>query len=486
MKILLVDPPGNNKGLNTGLGYICAVLKEEHDVSVLDLNNIKLGLCGDPNPEMPRHEMERRVADAVDHFQPDLLGVSVKTFTFHKSKIIFQAAKKQKKDLITVAGGAHITLDGPKYLKEVDIDFGVQGEGEYITLELCNALEKQGPINKIPGLLFRKNKNITQNPGKDFISDLDSLPFPAYDKFTSIIENNGVLPEYPILTSRGCVFECSYCSMPTIMGSKWRSQSPERVIKELYHAKKIYGIDSFTVIDDNFTLNLKRAEEICDQLLSEKIDLSWNSQNGIRADRISKTLAIKMKESGCRYVWIGVESADEMVFNWINKGEALDDIVRGIKYLKNAGIRVGGFFITGLPLSSRKSDLKAVDFVKKLDIDAWWFQFIPYPYTKAWDWVQNNGRILRPIEGAIQYGGAKVEPVFETDNYLTEDRIKTYGDIHIMMGYFDRLPESSSGTLIGWFRALKKIAPYGFKTVLLFSGFVIKYYLKAFLRLFFK
>ena len=478
MKILLVDPPGNNKGLNTGLGYLSAMLKTHHEVLVLDLNNIEPGSCGDPNPEMPLQEVEERVSSTVKRFEPDLFGVSVKTFTSRISKIIFKSAKKQKKDLITLAGGAHITLDGYSYMKEIGIDFGVKGEGDYTTLELCDTLEKQGNVNTLAGLLYWENNNLLQNPRNEGITDLDQLPFPDYSNFTSVMDNGDTLNEYPILTSRGCVFQCSYCSMPEIMGKVWRSQSPERVLNELLHAKEIYNIKRFTVIDDNFTLNIKRAEDICDQLISNNIDLPWSSQNGIRADRISETLATKMGRSGCEYVWIGVESADEKVFEWINKGETLEDIVRGIRYLKEAGIRVGGFFITGLPLSSRKSDLKAVEFVKNLKIDAWWFQFIPYPYTKAWDWVKENGRILRPIEGAIQYGGAKIDPVFETDNYSREDRIKTYNEIHIRMHYFDRLSEASGKSFFRWFSVLKKIMPYGPGIVSSFIIFLIKNYLR--------
>jgi len=475
MRILFVDPPGKNKGLNTGLGYLSAVLKESHEVSILDLNNIEIGVCGEPNPYMPIDELEKRVTHAVEAFEPDVFGVSVKTFTAEISKHIFKFISSQQSEILTVAGGPHITLDGLKFVQETRIDFGIQGEGEYAFSELCTALEKNEVVRNIEGVFYWKNGQLVHNPRGSKIKDLDAIPFPCYDHFSSIMTNGGYLKEYPILTSRGCPYNCSYCSMPKIMGGKWRSHSPERVIKELEHAKNKYHSTSFTVVDDNFTLNLKRVEDICDQLISKKFNLPWNSQNGIRADRISEYMAKKMKRAGCHYVWIGIESTDEKVFNAINKGEKLEDIKTGIKHLKDAGIRVGGFFIIGLPYSTKESDLKSVDFVKELGIDGWWFNFVPYPHTQAWNWVQTHGKIIRSSEGALQFGTNSIEPVFETEEYPEESRIDAYNEIHIKLKYFDRLVDPSLKQREKWQKVFKIIMPYGPKTILMLLMFILKY-----------
>jgi anaerobic magnesium-protoporphyrin IX monomethyl ester cyclase len=478
MKILLIDPPGKNKGINTGLGYLSAVLKENHEVLVLDLNNIEMGLCGDPNPDMKIDELETRIIKAVDDFDPELFGVSVKTFTAEISKHIFKLIKAQRPEILAVAGGPHITLDGFRFIQKNKIDFGIQGEGEYSTPKLCDALKGLDRIENIEGLFYWKGDQLSHNPRHNTIKDLDAIPLPCYDNFSSIIINGGFLKEYPILTSRGCPYNCSYCSMPTIMGGKWRPHSSERVIHELQHAKDKYHSTSFTVVDDNFTLNLKRVEDICDQLISNQIHLPWNSQNGIRADRINAYLAEKMKHSGCHYVWIGIESADEKVFNSINKGEKLEHIKEGIKHLRKAGIRVGGFFIVGLPYSTKEADLKSVDFVKKLGIDGWWFNFVPYPHTKAWDWVQTHGKILRSSNGALQFGTNSIEPVFETGEYPKESRIEAYNEIHVKLKYFDRLADSSLTLWSKWKNVFTIVAPYGFGSILSLLIFILKYNIK--------
>lgn len=477
MRILLVDPPGRNKGLNTGLGYLSAVLKNLHEIRVLDLNNIVIGNCGDANPDMPEKVMKQRIKKALESFTPHVFGVSVKTFTAVVARNILDIAREFRPDMTTVVGGPHITLDGYKFIQESMVDFGIQGEGEYTFPELCNALDKE-EVRNIEGVYRWDNGQLILNPKSSTIQDLDAIPFPCYENFSSIIDSNGTIKEYPLLSSRGCPYNCTYCSMPNIMGRKWRSHSPDRVIKELEHAKNKYHSTSFTVVDDNFTLNLKRVDNICNQLISKQINLPWNSQNGIRADRISAQMAKTMKRSGCHYVWIGIESADEKVFDAINKGERLEDIKKGIKHLKSAGIRVGGFFIVGLPYSTKEADLKSVDFVKELGIDGWWFNFVPYPHTQAYDWVQTNGKILRSSDGVLQFGTDSINPVFETDNYLSKDRIKTYDEIHIRMHYFDRLPESSDKSWFRWIKVLKKIAPYGPGTIFSFMIFLMKHYLK--------
>jgi radical SAM superfamily enzyme YgiQ (UPF0313 family) len=478
MKILLLDPPGKNKGLNTGLGYLSAVLKERHEVRVLDMNNIKIGICGEPNADLPVDMLENRVARIIDDFEPELFGISVKTFTAGISVHVLKMIKSRRPKILTIAGGPHITLDGLNFIRENNVDFGIQGEGEYATPELCNVLHGDGDLKNIGGLIYWNDGKLFSNPRNNTIADLDNLPFPFYDNFSSVINNGGRLEEYPLLSSRGCPYKCSYCSMPKIMGGKWRYRDPDNVIDELKQAKQKYQCSYFAVVDDNFTLNLKRVEKICDLLISERLGLLWNSQNGIRADRISADIALKMKRSGCRYVWIGIESADEKVFTEINKGEKLTDIRRGIKHLKNAGIHVGGFFITGLPHSTRENDLKSVEFVKENGIDAWWFNFVPYPHTEALTWVETHGKILRPIHGVLQYGSNDIEPVFETDDYPRDLRIKTYNEIHIKLMLFDRLADPSLKQMDRWSIIYKKVRPYGIGTVALFIIFILRYNLR--------
>ena len=426
MRGLLIDPPGTTKGFNSGRGYLAAVLRDHFPLTVLDLNNIVQGACGDPNPELAPDELAKRLVDAAEEFRPDLVGVSVKTYTVGVCQKIFELIRAASPKVITLAGGPHITLDGLRFMSENAIDYGIVGEGEWAVPELLNSLAAGHRGDGVPGALCLRNDRVVENPPRRAIENLDGLPFPDFSDFSSVIANEGRLSEYPLLTSRGCPYECTFCSMPRLMGRRWRGRSPARVVGELKKAKRRYKCTSFAAVDDNLTLDRKRAEEIFDLIAAEEIDLPWRSQNGIRADHITAEFAAKMKRSGCRHVWIGIESADERVFGLMKKGESLESIETGIRALKGAGIRVGGFFVTGLPESSREADLAAVGFVKKNKIDGWWFNFIPYPHTEAWDWVRAHGRNVLPIEGSLQYGSDAIEPAFETEDYSREARLKTY------------------------------------------------------------
>lgn len=484
MKVLLVDPPGKNKGFNTGLGFLAAVLQPDHEVRVLDLNNIEVGMCGDPNPDPPLTELEALTREEIRTFAPDVFGISIKTFTADISRHLFKWAGEAKPGLVRVAGGPHIILDGFRYVRDTKVEFGVQGEGEYVLPQLVNALAGGSSVDKVTGLLRWEEGSLVQNPESDLIEELDTLPLPDYSRFTSVISNGGKLRQYPILTSRGCPFKCSYCSMPTIMGRRWRFHSPERVVEELKYARDRYGAESFTVVDDNLTLNLHRIDAISDMIIESGLTMPWNSMNGIRADRLTPESARKMADSGCYHVWIGIESADPYVFDTINKGEEFEDVKRGIRILKEAGIGVGGFFIVGLPNSTREADLKSVEFVRELGIDAWWFQFVPYPYTPANDWVQTDDtvKILRPAEGALQFGGGDIEPVFETGNYSKEERMRTYDEIHIRMGFYDRLFEPARGQIYNLGRVFSKVASHGPGAIADLGKFALTYNAKRTLR----
>ena len=186
MKILIIDPPGKNKGLNTGLGYLSAMLREKHEVNVLDLNNREIGRCGDPNPEMTDVQILKDVNDALESVQPHLFGVSVKTFTAKTSKNIIDFAKAKRPEMLTIVGGPHITLDGYNFILENNIDLGIQGEGEYTINELCVALEDNVGLEEIDGIYFWKNKKLIHNPRVENIGDLDALPYPYYGDFSSV------------------------------------------------------------------------------------------------------------------------------------------------------------------------------------------------------------------------------------------------------------------------------------------------------------
>lgn len=275
MKICFIDPQGVHRGLNTGLGYLCASIKEEK--KVFDFNN-----------------NSKNIDDRLEEISKyDIIGFSLKSFNVSDAA---QFSKKIKTpNNVLIAGGVHISIDGQNFLKDHPLfDFAVSSEGEYVINELISYFKNGQPsIEKIPGVLYRKDGKIMFAMAPQRVSDLKSIPFPDYKVFDSI---EGRISNYPLVTSRGCPYSCTYCCVKEVIGRKWYANSPERIIEELEHAVKEYSITRFNIQDDNFTLDLGRAKKFCTLLLETKLNLVWSCPNGIRADRVDRELLELMKK----------------------------------------------------------------------------------------------------------------------------------------------------------------------------------------------
>ena len=410
MKIVLVDPPGVQEGLNVGLGYIVSSLVNAgHDGKVLDLNNSSI--C------------EGAWIKMIREYDPRVIGFSIKNATYFKAVEIAGKIKKLFPGIVLVAGGPYVTLAGNDFFKDAPFfDYAILGEGEKVFPELCDTIASGGKVN-IKGVISRNSTQKEADPV--FVEDLDDLDPPTYELFENF-EDTMSKSRYPVITSRGCPYNCIYCSVCAISGRKWRTRSIQKVIEEITEAEKKHAIKGFEILDDNFTLDVERAKKFCRTLIKEKVDLPWSCPNGIRTDRIDDELAELMMQSGCDLVMVGVESADEEVFNQIDKGETLADIGNGIKTLKKAGIRVGGYFIIGLPGDSLEATKKSVEFARKNGLEPAHFNMLaPYPKTRMWNWIQENGRMLEDYRMGKHFLGKPV-PVFETDDFTTEERVKAY------------------------------------------------------------
>jgi len=424
MKILLIEVKSTSEYVHNGLAYLSSSLSPNFQIKVFDLNILKW--------------TDKRLKEEALKFNPDIIGFSMKSSNLIKTK---KTAKLLKKYLnsIFVIGGPHITLAGIDFFRNYNqniFKYGFMGEAELSFPDFCNKINQSQNINNIAGLIYKKNNQWQSNSIK-YNQELNKMNFPDYSNFKGL---NWLEISYPLLTSRGCPFQCIYCSVNKMSGSKWRYRSPESVVEELRKAKDKYKIKSFSILDDNFTLDKKRAIDICNLLIKEKINLSWSCNNGLRADSLDKELVKKMKEAGCDNVAIGIESGDPKVFNFINKGETLKDIKKAINLLKEAQIKIIGFLIIGLPFDSIKSTKKSLKFVKSLNLSGGvkWNMLVPYPKTFLWDWVKKNGKFLINFVNAKHFNrdGLVIEPIFETDDFSSNQRKKAFILANISTGMY--------------------------------------------------
>jgi len=454
-KILFIDPRGwqgavngNVPFPNVGIAYLIPpLLKTGFDVKVIDLNN------------EPYTDSE--VLSIITEFQPEIISFSVKTATMKDARNLARQIKTMFPNIPIILGGPHTTIAWSDLVQEPEFDIIFVGEGEQVLSIVCDNLIKNKSVENLPGVITKHNKKDGFVLNRSLLTELDLLPYPNYDLFPKNVKKF-IRTNYPLVTTRGCVYNCIYCSVPEICGKKFRKRVPENIVSELKYAKDTYGVQSFEIIDDVFNLDIERCKKICQQIIEEKIVMSWTCPNGLRADRIDKELAELMNKSGCTNVMVGIESADPRVLASVKKGESIEDIERGIRIFQAAGINVGGYFIIGLPGDSFKSQERSVEFIKRMKITAHFNMLVPYPGTKLWEWVQNNAHLLHDIEGGLHFAdtSSRVNPVFETDDFSAAERKRAYEMVHTKTGGFGLLIPSQQSTWKYYWQKIKFIWKY--------------------------
>jgi anaerobic magnesium-protoporphyrin IX monomethyl ester cyclase len=284
-----------------GLGYISAVLKKKgHEVRIIDMNV---------------ENFDYRRSDFRGY---DVVGISSDTVRFPLAKDIARVVRSQ--GVPVVMGGPHPTFDVNNILKNRMADYVVLGEGEETFLNLVESL-KIGELHpEINGLAYLKDGKVVVHPAT-FIKDLDTLPFPNRDGLPLrryVIKFDGN-PATSVITSRGCPFDCEFCSASQFMGRLWRRRSVESSLEEIKFLVKKYGYKSLVFFDDNFTMYPKRVIGISEGILKNDMKISWWAFS--RADELigHEDMVEAMAKSGCKMLFIGFESANETALKEFKK-----------------------------------------------------------------------------------------------------------------------------------------------------------------------
>ncbi len=412
--VLFVDPQGAySTRVNTGLGYIASALKKNQDINfkVLDLNNFK---------ENYVNILKRNAASA----SVDGVGVSLNIGSMYAVPDLLKNIKTFFPGAKIFIGGVHTTLFYKTLLEQFTevVDFAVVRETEYTIDKIVNFLDDEAALARIPGVVL-KSEAEKDNDG-EIIDNLDDVEFPDYGYFESIRSSGGRMDCYPIVTSRGCPYSCTFCAGPEISGKKWRYRSAQNVVEELEQAVIKYKTREVEFFDDHFPLNKQRAMAIMEGILQKNLRIRFRFANGIRADRLDEELVAIMKRAGLFEVSMGIESGDPDVFLSIEKGETLGKIENAIRLLKNFDIPIGGSFIIGLPGSNLEKDINSVKFAERHGLH-WsklgWSYFTPYPGTKAYEMIKNQVSPDKLIK-SYQRGNFTAQYI-ETKDYPLEERI---------------------------------------------------------------
>jgi radical SAM superfamily enzyme YgiQ (UPF0313 family) len=398
MKITLLNPPltdkqqsgdlGNvaNVILPLGLGYIGAILKKNNfEVEVIDCPALKSGT-------------EETIHKIIET-HPDLIGITATCLSFHNAVNCATKLKEKQPDIPVILGGPHLTTIPGEAMDFKCFDFGVLGEGEETMLELAGKIRnKENNFSDIKGIAYRAGNKVLLTPKRDYIKDLDNIPFPSRELFPPLSRYRPspvaykYLPVGHLITSRGCPYQCAFCDRK-VFGNLCRFRTPENVIKEIEELIYMCGARELKFFDDTFTLKKDHAIRICELMMERRFDVSWSCLT--RVDHITEELLQIMKKAGCWQIVFGFESGDDKMLKKMKKGFNTAQVKDAVKLCKKLGFNVRGSFVLGYPGETRQTIKKTITFAKRIDIDAVIFCVItPYPGSEVFEIAKRSGTLL--------------------------------------------------------------------------------------------
>jgi radical SAM superfamily enzyme YgiQ (UPF0313 family) len=366
--------------------------------------------------------------------RPDLVVLYVEQIKIHVDRELARRVKEAAPIRVGFVG-PFVTPLGTQVVRETPaVDFALRGEYDESLLEVARSLAAgtdewtrvEGISVRVPG-----TAEIREVGGTRHVKDLDALPFPAYDLVDLTRYHESVFRRTPaatMITSRGCPYQCIYCWFPqTIYGHKWRAQSAERVVAEMEHLHRQYGVREIRIDDDIFELDRDRVMTVCRLLREKGMDLAWAPQ--CRPDRVDREMLLAMKEAGCSRILYGCESASQEILDKMRKNGKVQDIENATRWTKAAGIDVHNCFILGFPWDTRETVEKTIRYAYELNAEFCQFGIAtPLPGTKLLDLVEKEGALVSGQDWSQHDGFSKAAVSYEKNGNrgLSRDEIESY------------------------------------------------------------
>lgn len=415
--VLLINPPITGKNPEElqmreplGLAYLAGVLIENHhNVSILDFYALGGDEIRQEENRFRRGLSDKEIFQYLDKINPDIIGITCNFTIFSNDSFnVAKLCKAKYPDKIIVLGGAHASAMTDDDLRENEyIDIIVRGEGENILLDIVENYKKNKNFENIKGTLLKRGSKIIINSSRDLIADIDSIPMPKrelldmdfYLRNSNIFGHVKKIPAAVIITSRGCPFNCIFCSVKNMFNRIWRSHSAARVIEEMKILRNIYGVREIFIYDDNFIIDRRRVMEICKNILAEKLDLIITLPSGMPVNLIDNDLLKTLMKAGLYRVNFPIESGSMKTLNFIGKDINLIRTKEIIKSANRLGLWTSGHFIIGFPYETADDIKKTVDYAESSGLD-----FVSY-------------FIAQP------YAGSNLCEIFRKENLLTNNKI---------------------------------------------------------------
>jgi anaerobic magnesium-protoporphyrin IX monomethyl ester cyclase len=377
-KILLINPPypmEESPAPPFGLMSLAAFMLENNfDVRIEDYI---------VNPYS-----RERVRSVINEYRPDVIGATGVTMNIKKALNILREYHEESPDSVIMMGGPHVSFDAHNILSDNShVDFIVRGEGELTSVELLNSLDNPGAYRSIRGISYRDNGTIIHNETRDFIPDINILPYPARH-LVQLSKYKALGLPINMITSRGCPYECIFCVGSKMVGRKVRYYDIKRVVDE-FELLSSMGFKQINIVDDLFTSNKKRCTAICEEIMARGIKHEWTAF--ARVDTVSSELLEVMKAAGCTMLCFGIESGNQEILNTIKKKITLEKIKNAVRLCNDAGVIPMASYIMGLPGETPETVRETLDFARKLCISYGFHILSPFPGTEVRDMAEKYG-----------------------------------------------------------------------------------------------
>lgn len=426
MNVLLLSMPDSFEHMpsvavrmpNGALTSLAGNLDPHHKVAVADLI-------------LTQARVRETVERLVREIEPDIVGLSVMTFQRKTAMKIIDLVRALRPSVRVVVGGYDPSLAPASYTESHTgiVDFIVRGEGEITFRELLRAIENESGYDTIAGLSYRSGDRFYHNPDRA-VSNLDDSEIRPPNRKARVLEGYTMLGRQAdvIETSRGCTFDCSFCSIIEMRGRNFHTYSFDRVIADIRDAAS-NGARSIFIVDDNISLNVKRFEALCQAIIDaglNKIDYTVQAMTSSIANH-GETLAPLMRKAGFRYVFLGIENILEDDLQFLrasskntkreNGKQAGNATIKAIDYIHKNKMFVVGGLIVGNPDDTRESIEANLEFARRY-VDWPYIQHpTPYPRTPMTKEFRERGLII--IERLEEYDGTTA--VVKTEHLSAEE-----------------------------------------------------------------
>lgn len=423
MRIIFLHPPWPGKGFGLRsqnrwprkrgdktnrypilLCYTATLLKKEgNEVSYMD------AVIQDMDESAAVQEAKLR--------NPDVIFIETATPTFEYDAIFIGRLKDKIPAAKIILAGSHVTFDPIGSLEKSKADVIIKGEMDCTALDVINAWKTGTPLDDIKGICFRKGGAILNNPNAPLIENLDSLPFPDRDLIPHQWYCEGHVKEKPftfVMASRGCPNHCTYCLWPNVYTEhRVRYRSIGNVCDELEWLIKAYGMKEIFFDDDTLNTSTERVVGLCREMVRRKINILWGCS--ARVDRVNGEMLEWMKNSGCRLICYGAESASQATLNKIQKGITIEQIITAVRLTKEAKITAHVNFMVGFPWESREDIGETISFAIGLDPDSVQFSLVfPHPGSKLFYDAKEQGYFYDDVLGNWSLFDMTSGPILKT------------------------------------------------------------------------